>query len=93
MGFWSKLFGKQETTSKEYRDGQIVKCEKCGKTAIVRTNKPGIAIATNDALKGAALQCQDCGYIVCVDCAYSLNPRISTCPKCNTKNGPYFFSG
>ncbi len=103
MEFLKRLFGRQEkrrTVKPEsggradYREGDKVKCGVCGKRLRVKFHDPGrIAVATADALRGVALRCQTCGFIVCDPC--SMPPGgmgMPSCPSCKAQaNGPYFF--
>ena len=97
MGFFKRRFGRQEKPKSraDYREGDIVKCGVCGKSLRVKYYDPSkpIAVATADALKGVALRCQSCGFIVCDPC--SMPPGgigIPTCPNCKAQQGgPYFF--
>ena len=98
MGFMKRLFGRREKPKHEdradYREGDVVKCGGCGKPLRVKYYDPGkIAVATADALRGVALRCQSCGFIVCDPC--SIPPGgigQPICPKCKAQvGGPYFF--
>jgi hypothetical protein len=103
MAFLQRIFGRREkhqaVTPKaedrtDYREGDKVECGVCGKTLRVKYHDPGkIAIATADALRGVALRCRACGFIVCDPC--SMPPGgtgMPTCPSCKAlANGPYFF--
>jgi hypothetical protein len=97
MGFLKRLRGRQEKPKSraDYREGDIVKCGVCGKSLRVKYYDPSkpIAVATADALKGIALRCQSCGFIVCDPC--SMPPGgigMPTCPSCKAQQGgPYFF--
>ena len=98
MGFMERLFGRREKPKHEdradYRGGDVVKCGVCGKSLRVKYFDPGkIALATADALRGVALRCQSCGFIVCDPC--SMPPGgigQPICPRCKAqRGGPYFF--
>ena len=97
MGFFKRHFGRQDKPKSraDYREGDIVKCGVCGKSLRVKYCDPSkpIAVATADALKGIALRCQSCGFIVCDPC--SMPPGgigMPTCPSCKAQQGgPYFF--
>jgi len=78
----------------KYQEGDIVKCGVCGKSLRVKYHDPGkLTLATADALKGVALRCQTCGFIVCDPC--SMPPGgVGTpiCPNCKAiAGGPYLF--
>jgi hypothetical protein len=99
MGFFKRVLGREKRAEKpkqtDYREGDIVKCGVCGKPLRVKYYDPSkpIAVATADALKGVALRCQTCGFIVCDPC--SMPPGgmgMPKCPKCGAvQGGPYFF--
>jgi uncharacterized UBP type Zn finger protein len=102
MNFLKRLLGRQEKNSSakqmtgdaaDYHEGDKVKCGVCGKPLKVKYHDPGkIAIATAAALRGVALRCRSCGFIVCDPC--SMPPGgvgMPTCPSCKTLSGPYFF--
>ena len=101
MGIFDKLFGKRKEPSPRptggvtnYREGDTVKCGACGKLLRVKYHDPSrIAIATADALRGVALRCQSCGFIVCDPCSMPPGEMgMPICPSCKSqKNGPYFF--
>ena len=78
----------------DYLEGDRVKCGVCGKSLKVKYHDPGqVAVVTADALRGVALRCQTCGFIVCDPC--SIPPGdvgMPICPSCKTlEKGPYFF--
>jgi len=82
------------TTAAEYREGQMVSCEKCGKQVRVQFQKKGtIAIADPQALQTTALRCQDCGFITCYSCASASVQLMLVCPSCKGLGGPSFFPG
>lgn len=99
MGFMKRLFGRRVKPEHEdradYREGDVVKCGVCEKSLRVKyydSSKP-VALATADALRGVALRCQSCGFIVCDPCSMppgGLGQPI--CPRCKAiRGGPYFF--
>ena len=78
----------------EYKEGDKVKCGKCGKLLRVKYHDPKkIVIVTPDALKGIALRCRSCRFIVCDPCSMpSGGEGMPTCPSCKASvKGPYFF--
>ena len=102
MEFLKNLFSRQEKSQTGnpkpgnhtvYREGDKVKCEVCGESLKVKYHDPGrIVLITPDSLKGVALRCQSCGFIVCDPCSMSAGDlAVPICPKCKTKSGPYFF--
>lgn len=101
MGIFDWLLRKRKEPSAQpagggtdFREGDTVKCGVCKKPLKVKYHDPSkIAIATADALRGVALRCQSCGFIVCDPC--SMPPGgagMPICPSCKSqKNGPFFF--
>ncbi len=78
------------------RDGDSVKCQKCGTllTVVTRTSPKAITLTTYDAVKAVAFRCQDCGFITCSSCAtgdVKIQGGMMVCPACNSGGGPSFF--
>ena len=78
----------------DYRDGDVVGCQKCGKQVKVKIQEKGkVAIVDPKAIQTLALRCQDCGFVVCYSCAADPSGAgMPTCPSCGEKGGPYFFT-
>ena len=101
MRFLNRLLGRgkssEEQTSfipKQYRDGDSVKCQKCGHSIIVRTSDKAVSLSTYDAVKKVAFRCQQCDFITCSSCATrGAQPQcdMMVCPSCGSKGGPFFF--
>jgi hypothetical protein len=75
-------------------DGETVKCGGCAKTLTVRYYDAGKHIfAAREAMQSLALRCQDCGFIVCGQCAMRTAREGGTvCPSCKKVGGPYPFT-
>jgi uncharacterized Zn finger protein (UPF0148 family) len=76
-------------------DGEAVACGSCGKTLTVKYHDPGKQVlAARDAIRSLALRCQDCGFIVCGQCATPASGQGgAVCPACKKVGGPYPFTG
>ncbi len=85
----------------QLRNGQTVTCSACQKRAVVKVfTKKQVTIIGPDAIQSferqnIALQCQDCGSLICFSCASSTTGTVGVprCPKCNKEGGPYFILG
>lgn len=82
MDFLNKLFGKKQgATYKEIHLGDQVKCSKCGDILTAKQLEPGkIVVGSPAELKGFAMKCSECNYIVCSKCAMPM--QLKPCPSC-----------
>jgi hypothetical protein len=79
---------------KEYRDGDKIKCQQCGKDARVKwfPDKQS-AIVPPGEREELVLRCQACGFISCNACAHPGDSMFPVCPQCQKEWGPYYFIG
>ncbi len=78
----------------EYRDGQNIPCEKCGKSVRVKwfPNKQLVVVPVKER-EELALRCKACGFITCDACAHPNDSFFPVCPSCKLEMGPYYFIG
>jgi len=83
------------TSVGKYREGDLVKCGRCGNELTVRYSAKAVASGTDAALASIALRCQSCGFITCHSCSTpggsSIHGSIPICPSCGEEGGPYLF--
>ncbi|MFZ6030322.1 MAG: hypothetical protein ACOYYS_21625 [Chloroflexota bacterium] len=79
---------------KEYRDGDKVACQQCGKQTEVKwfASKQSALVPPGEREK-LALRCQSCGFITCSACAHPGDSMFPVCPNCKKEWGPYYFIG
>jgi hypothetical protein len=82
------------TSYKDYRDGDMLACQQCGKKAQVRwfPTKQSALVPPGEREK-LILRCQACGFITCNQCAHPGDSMFPVCPNCQKEWGPYYFIG
>jgi len=99
MSFFKRLFGSipEKQTGEELKNGDFVTCGTCNKKLKVKYFPKGHVFVGGqelmDYLRGLALACQYCKFIVCIDCAMKpLQGQAPSCPHCNEIMGPTVFT-
>jgi len=77
----------------EYRDGDMVQCQRCAKNVRVKYyDRDTVVVVSTQEQQTLALRCQYCGYVLCDSCAHPADSLFPSCPSCQREWGPYYFT-
>lgn len=96
MGLRDRLFRRRAAMQQQvdYRVGMTVACQRCNRDVLIKDPFPpeteGKLVFGASPADDTACRCRNCGYIMCVGCAFGGQDWM-TCPSCKKVRGPAFF--